>query len=201
MKTGTRTVCFTFGLLLSAAGLAQDGNGFSTEIKQKAQQCMTCHGENGHSKNGQYPSLAGQKTTYLYTQLQNFMQGRRKDPVMTPQAQTIKDKEQAIKLAEYFSHFEPFDYSVKEDGGFQLDPDKVEKGRKIAKKNQCASCHGSGLTGSGSMPRISGQQPAYLEEELKAFRDGTRHASVMNSVIGDMTNKEIEALVHYITSL
>jgi cytochrome c553 len=49
-----------------------------------------------------------------------------------------------------------------------------EAGIKLAEK-VCAACHGrEGRSVSPLFPRLAGQQPAYLENQLKAFRDRSR---------------------------
>lgn len=67
-----------------------------------AQSCTACHGPNGQSNNPMWPNLAGQKKDYLIKQLNDFRSGARKDPLMTPMAQTIKESDIA-DLAQFFS--------------------------------------------------------------------------------------------------
>ncbi len=44
----------------------------------------------------------------------------------------------------------------------------------------CSGCHGGNANGSGGIPGLKGQQQAYLAEQLKAFKGGSRPATVMN---------------------
>jgi cytochrome c553 len=68
----------------------------------KASSCVACHGAKGVSVNPLWPSLAGQKEAYLVKQMTDFREGRRKDPLMAPMAQSLSDTD--IKdLAAYFS--------------------------------------------------------------------------------------------------
>lgn len=186
-------------LLITTTVFADD---VSPAIKEKAKVCMGCHGVNGNSTNGKYPSLAGQKTTYLYSQLKDFMRGRRSDPEMSPMAATIKDKGEALQLAIYFSSFPPFQYDDTAKNALHLDPAKVEKGRVLVEKVICTMCHGDGLKGMGDVPRVMGQQPAYIAKQLKAFRDGTRtnDGGTMKGALGSITDEQIADLVQFITS-
>lgn len=87
-------------LVLAFAPLtAQDearGEGRSTE-------CVACHGTRGVSENPMFPHLAGQNAPYLQIQLENFRDGTRYHPLMTPVAQSLTDQE-IRELAEYFSN-------------------------------------------------------------------------------------------------
>ena len=41
----------------------------------------------------------------------------------------------------------------------------------------CVACHGAnGVSVSDTIPNLAGQRAAYLENQLKAFREGTRKA-------------------------
>src|SRR5260370_36161947 len=55
----------------------------------KAIVCQACHGANGNSTNPEWPSLAGIGAAYIAEQLKNFKQGKRTNPVMTPNAATL----------------------------------------------------------------------------------------------------------------
>lgn len=83
----------------SAAGDAAAG-------KSKAAACAACHGPNGNSTNPLWPNLAGQHAAYLEKQLKAFKSGERKDPLMSPMAAPLSDKD--IKdLSAYFASQKP----------------------------------------------------------------------------------------------
>ncbi len=95
-------VLFLFLYTLTAAnsGLAA---GDPSTAKRLAATCIACHGEQGVSVSPLFPNLAGQKKDYLVKQLKQFKNGERKDPIMSPLAQTVADDDVDI-LAEYFSN-------------------------------------------------------------------------------------------------
>lgn len=66
---------------------------------------------------------------------------------------------------------------------------------------QCLSCHGSdGRPALADLPVIAGQQPLYLANALKAYRDGKRaagQAMVMHEIVKNTTDAEIEALAQW----
>ncbi len=55
-----------------------------------------------------------------------------------------------------------------------------------AKSDYCKTCHGveaQGFRGSVPMPRLAGQQPEYLENQLRAFIEHRRDNPVMRNVV------------------
>lgn len=70
--------------------------------KLKAATCTACHGPEGISSNPLWPNIAKQKRDYLVKQLKAFRGGERKDPLMSPIAQTLTDND-IEELASYFS--------------------------------------------------------------------------------------------------
>jgi cytochrome c553 len=55
-----------------------------------------------------------------------------------------------------------------------------------AKSDYCKTCHGveaQGFRGSVPMPRLAGQQPEYIENQLKAFIEHRRDNPVMRNVV------------------
>src|ERR671927_187966 len=57
------------------------------------QLCFACHGPNGNSANPAVPSLAGQPTQFITTQLIMFREKRRTDPLMSPVAAPLTNAE------------------------------------------------------------------------------------------------------------
>jgi cytochrome c553 len=70
--------------------------------QKAAQVCAACHGADGNSPSGQFPSLAGQYEDYLVHALQSYQNGQRKNPVMAGMAQPLTAQE-IHDLAAYFS--------------------------------------------------------------------------------------------------
>ena len=188
------------GVLLAAVTAFADN--VSPAIREKATVCMGCHGVNGNSANGKYPSLSGQKSTYLYLQLKDFMQGRRSDPEMSAIAATIADKAEALELAKFFSALPDFQHNPKAENNFKADPGKALVGKVIAERTICTMCHGEAFKGMGDVPRVQGQQPQYVMKQLKDLRDGrrTNDGGSMKGALGPLTDEEVENLVHYIAS-
>ena len=64
--------------------------------------CAACHGANGASVSETIPNLAGQRATYLETQLRAWKDGSRKNPVMNAIGAQLTSEEMA-NVAAYFA--------------------------------------------------------------------------------------------------
>ncbi len=164
--------------------------------KRKAEVCIACHGENGNSTNGVFPILAGQTSRYLYLQLKDFEEGRRKDPVMSPMVANL-NKEDFLDLAEYFSAQKP------KATAFKPDPEKIKAGKAKADEVLCTMCHLGGFLGQNEIPRVAGQHYEYIIKQLKDFkaRNRTNDAGNMTSVSKTLSDQDIENLANYIANL
>jgi len=59
----------------------------------------------------------------------------------------------------------------------------------------CAACHGAnGISVSDSIPHLAGQRVAYLENQLRALKDGTRKNGVMNAVAAQLSAADMANL-------
>ncbi len=65
----------------------------------------------------------------------------------------------------------------------------------------CSGCHGANADGSGGIPGLRSQQQTYLVAQLRAFKGGTRPATVMNRLAKGYTDDEIAGLALYFSRL
>ena len=62
----------------------------------------------------------------------------------------------------------------------------------------CESCHGAGGNSTTpGMPSLAGQPVTFLENQLVFFREGLRHAPVMQPIAKSMKDEEITELARY----
>lgn len=66
----------------------------------------------------------------------------------------------------------------------------------------CIGCHGipgykTAFPEVYHVPKIAGQQPAYLEAALKAYRAGQRPHPSMRGIAGSLTDEQIAAYARY----
>src|SRR5918996_5344738 len=140
----------------------------SAAAQDRLQLCAACHGPDGNSLNPQLPSIAGQPKLFLENQLILFREELRRSDQMLPVVKGMKDPE-IIKLAEHFSKLPPKSMETGKAAAAL-----VKRGTQRAKELRCGICHLSDFSGQNQIPRLAGQREAYLEAEMRAYRDGKR---------------------------
>ena len=66
----------------------------------------------------------------------------------------------------------------------------------------CTGCHGyAGVSANDEWPNLAGQKTAYLVQQLKAFRDGTRVDPVMSPMVQGLTEADMELVAAWFNSL
>ena len=71
------------------------------------------------------------------------------------------------------------------DVTFAKDADKVSSSELQAKLTYCENCHGAsaqGFHGYYPIPRLAGQQPEYIKNQMEAFIERRRTNNIMFSV-------------------
>lgn len=179
-----------------AAGDAEAG-------AQKVATCVACHGPGGVSTNPDYPSLAGQVPGYVEKQLLAFKSGARQDPVMSGMAVPLSEQDIA-DIDAYYAAQEPPQRYIGED-----QVEAARRGERVYRGGYrpfsiaaCMSCHGPGGHGiPPNYPRLSGQQAAYLEEQLLAFKSGDREHDIMNPIAFKLSEEQIRDIALYVSAL
>jgi len=192
-------------LIILAASLVTIGAGNADSGKDKVATCVACHGQDGNSMVGLWPSLAGQNANYLVRQLQHIKSGKRSIDVMVGLLDNFS-KEDLEDIAAF--------YASKKNTIGQVDADKVELGRKLYYSGSlekgipaCTACHspkGNGNAPAG-YPLLSGQQAEYIAKSLKNYRSGERDndesSQMMMAIAYKLDDVEIEALSSFINGL
>lgn len=65
----------------------------------------------------------------------------------------------------------------------------------------CSYCHGTNGKSHGAIPSLAGMEAKYFVDQMKAFRDGSRPATVMAKHANGYTDAEYEALAKYFASI
>lgn len=210
MKKITIVAALLVGLtgVVHAAGNTEAG-------KTKSASCAACHGADGNSlaATPNFPNLAGQSEAYLYKQMKDFKDSKRKDPTMNAMIMALDD--QAMQdVAAY--------YAGQKLAPGQADPALVDAGKAIYKGGiseigvpACMACHGpagSGNPGSG-YPQLASQKSVYVEKQLKDFRTAAQSmggepvgrvndaSKMMRNAVKRMSDPEIKAVAQYILGL
>lgn len=177
--------------------------------------CASCHGEAGNSVIPMNPNLAGQPYEYLVKQLLDFKpkgdvpamrHGADGAPsVMAPMAAPLTDED--IRNVSLFLSTQKL---KAETAASATSEDTMERGQSIWRGGiaargvpACAGCHapnGAGIP--GKYPRIAGQHPGYIADQLRLFRSGDRKNSVEMFEIADrMSDRDIAAVADYAAGL
>jgi cytochrome c553 len=182
--------------LLLAASAAPVVSADVAAGRRKAEPCAACHGPAGNAAIPGMPSLAGQPSMYTHWQLIKYRDGRRKDPQMSPIAEKLTDEDMA-DLAAYYAA----ERARPRHAG--VDPAKIADGKRIAEFYHCSSCHRPQFTGHEQVPRLAGQDLAYLVKLIAGFKRKTASDldGTMTMAAQPLREEDIEALAHYIASL
>jgi cytochrome c553 len=184
------------------AVLAQ-GNAEAGQAKTAV--CAACHGASGNdSLLPNVPKLGGQGEKYLLKQMQDIKSGTRAVPLMAGMLNALSEQDLADVAAWFASLEAPLG---------AVDPAKRALGEKLFRAGDasigvaaCSACHapnGKGNT-AAAYPALSGQDAAYTELQLRAFRAGERmndEAEVMRTTAKRLSDAEIAALASFVSGL
>lgn len=157
--------------------------------------CMACHGAQGNSQIPLNPSLAGQPKLFLENQMVLIREGLRDIPQMKGMLEGLKDTE-LVALASYFSAQTP----VREPK--PINTVTYQRGKDTAQKMLCASCHLPDYAGREQIPRLAGQQEAFLVYAMKQFRDhpGLGRDTIMAASLYGLKDDDLDDLAHFLTN-
>jgi cytochrome c553 len=179
-------------------------NGDAEAGKTKAASCGACHGADGNSMIPANPKLAGQNASYLVAQLEYFKSGERENAIMKGMASGLSEQDMA-DIAVFYS-----EQKVKVGAASET---LVFKGEAIYRGGDpamgvpaCTGCHGPQGEGNpgAQFPALSGQNAAYTEAQLLAYRKEARtnpKAGIMIGVARGLSDKDIKAVADYLQGL
>ena len=192
-------------LIILTAAIFVLGAGDPNSGKDKVAVCSACHGADGNSVVGLWPSLAGQNEKYLVKQLRLVKSGDRVIDSMVGLLDNLEDSDLEDIAAFYASQ--------KNKVG-QAEESKIELGRKLYYAGNlekgipaCSACHSPKGLGNGpaAYPLLSGQQPDYVAKALKDYRSGERvnedPSKIMAAIAYKLDDVEIDALSSFVHGL
>jgi cytochrome c553 len=164
-------------------------------VEQRVAACIACHKikEQGDAF---FPRIAGKPAGYLYNQLLNFREGRRKYPMMTYMVEPLPDA-YLREIAQYFSDLHP---PYPAPAPTSATPAMIERGRVIVHEGDatnkvpaCIACHGEKLTGvAPAIPGLVGIPRDYINAQFGAWRNKVRKAHAPDCM-ADIANRLSEA--------
>jgi cytochrome c553 len=136
--------------------------------------CAVCHGiSGGGTSDGKVPRVAGQHFSVLVKQVVDFRSARRWDPLMEYMADRhlLKTAQDIADVAAFASEMETLPEAGVNVGSGEF----LARGAETYAAS-CVSCHGKGGDGSGSqqIPRVAGQNYAYLFRQIHDAVEGRR---------------------------
>lgn len=192
------------GLLALVISVPTFAAGNAAAGKQKAGVCAGCHGAEGNGgADPTWPKLAGQHENYIVKQLQAFKSGARKNPIMSGMAAGLSQKDME-NLAAYFSSQTIQPGSAKSEKLAKDGEHLYRGGNAKMGVSACMSCHGpSGHGIPPRFPKVSGQNAAYTQNQLFAFKSGSRPSDgdIMTKIAFRMSEAEIKAVSEYMAGL
>lgn len=169
-------------------------------LEQRVAACTACHQAKERS-DAFFPRIAGKPAGYLYNQLVNFREGRRKYPMMTYMVDHLPDA-YLKEIAQYFSEQHP-PYPPAQPSS--ATPAMIERGRVLAlhgdpatKVPACIACHGEKLTGvAPAIPGLVGLPRDYVNAQFGAWRNKARRAHApdcMADITARMSDADVAAV-------
>ena len=177
--------------------------------------CASCHGEAGNSIIPINPNVSAQPYEYLVKQLLDFKPKGDRPPVrrgadgapslMEPMAAPLTEED--IRNVSLYLSTRALNLDTAPSA---TNEETMERGLTIWRGGiaargvpACAGCHapdGAGIP--GKYPRVGGQHPDYIAEQLRLFRDGHRANSAEMFEIADrMSDRDIAAVADYAAGL
>ncbi len=220
-----KLLAFSVALLSMSQPVIVHAEGNSKAGKEKATACAGCHGENGNSAVTNFPKLAQQHASYLIKTLNAFKSGERNNPMMSPIAMGLNDKDMA-DIAAYYAEQKistnslpvlqkdeddeddknEASESASEDINelLALGSDLYRNGALASEVSACIACHGPFGEGNrpAAFPALKSQHADYLIKTLIDFKSGERSNNpdnMMHMIAKKMTEREIKAVSYHIS--
>lgn len=149
--------------------------------KVVAMPCSSCHSLDGSSRNAAIPSLAGLQQDYLIKALDEYFNGKRHSSVMGV-FRTSLTTQKIKEVTAYFSSLPPQQTQLTTTGDITL-------GKMQAVS--CGGCHGAdGNSPYSTIPSLAGQNPHYIVNALRAYRDRHRDDTLMHAAVQGLTEEQ-----------
>lgn len=155
--------------------------------------CARCHGAKGFSTSKGVPHLAGQRPAYLHLELRAYQTGARGNTPMEAAVKFLSD-DALVKVAAYYASLDPATPSSAKPAPAK--PDPVQAGKAAA--SGCAGCHGEGgISKTGGIPNLIGQEPKFLVTAMQAYKSGQRKNDMMKTLLAAVTETEMNNIALY----
>lgn len=180
-------------------------------LAQRLLACTACHARidaRGNPVNDSYfPRIAGKPAGYLYNQLLNFREGRRRYPLMTYLVDHLPD----AYLREIAGHFAAQPPAAHAAEAASVPAPLLERGRQLVMQGDsarklpaCVACHGQRLTGvEPAIPGLLGLPRDYVNAQFGAWRNKARRAHApdcMAEITARLSFEDVNAVSHWLAA-
>ena len=157
--------------------------------------CVACHGPQGNSQVATTPSLAGQPKVFLENKLVLIREGLREIPQMKGLLDGMSDPD-IVALANHFSS------QTRAPVTGPVNMATYQRGQAISNGMLCGTCHLPDYAGRQQIPRLAGQQEAFLLIAMKQFRDnpGPGRDTIMSASVLGLKDDELADLAHFLSN-
>jgi cytochrome c553 len=169
-------------------GTEHRGEGDEASGRRLAEDCATCHGDDGNAKAADMPTLAGQDAKYFVKAMNAYLDGEREHEGMFEAVSGLSESD-FQDLASFYAARTP----AKRDVRAPLTANEWI--------DRCERCHG--IDGNNSDPRfpmLAGQDKTYLKKSLQAYAAKVRNNSTMFAMAAPLSESDIEHIVNYYAS-
>ncbi|HSW03656.1 c-type cytochrome [Aquabacterium sp.] len=196
------------GLLVSTAAIAAPAASAPDTMAQRMQACTPCHGKEGRaSSEGYLPRIAGKPAGYLYNQLLNFRDGRRRGGRMAGLVEHLND----AYLQEMAAYFATLDLPYPPPQTTGAPATLVARGERLVRQGDasrqlpaCAACHGAGLMGmQPATPGLLALPRDYLIAQIGRWKVGVRRSAApdcMAQIAERLSADDLSALAAWLSS-
>ncbi|MGB3428420.1 MAG: c-type cytochrome, partial [Burkholderiaceae bacterium] len=132
---------------------------------------------------------------FIENQLVVIREGLRDVPAMKDVLTGMSD-ETIVELAKYFSAQKPAAKTTTQDAT------KAREGAEIASALLCGTCHLADYSGQKQVPRLAGQDEAFLLHSMKQFRDdpGPGRDTIMAATLRGLSDADLARLAHFLST-
>ena len=189
-------------LLISTQGRAEEKADLARAEEIVSGRCFLCHGLEGESASPVFPRLAGQHADYIAKQLADFKSGKRNSDTMKPQAEELTPAEMK-SLGAFFQSKVVGPRPARDPELLAVGKYIFSRGNQFTGLPACSTCHGVKGLGTPQLPRLAGQHPRYIEDQLKQFnkRERTNDNAVMHTIASKLSELETHAVAEYFSTL
>lgn len=197
MKNAFRLL-LVFALASAWIGGAAAEDDLTRGARLAKERCAKCHGLDGFGASSDYPSIAGQNRDYFVKQIFNFKTGLRYNEPMDAVIEKLLAAD-IRALSDHYAALTPGSVAANDKSLLAEGQSIYLNGIPAKEVYSCAVCHGVEAKGGAQMPRLAGQNPVYLEKQMRGFIEKTRQNDrLMHLTLAAMTARELKAVAVYL---